>query len=181
MNKIQLSEEKLHYLIRESINEVLNEDEMEEGFGGRLWGGIKGVGNAVRGEFNKAKQGVMQTGLGNEYSGQNFGSRMKAAKNMIKAQANQGDVAQELNNLKDTLYKMELNKYFNKATQPLVDQLYKALDAQIQSGENLAVKGAYKKGYGQKMPQKQYSDVRSGGSGGRRPEYITGGLGTGTY
>ena len=97
----------------------------------------------------------MNTGLGNEYSGQNFKKRIGAAKNMIKAQARQGDTEQELNNLKDTLYKLELNGYFNKATQPIANKLYNALDAQIKSGENLQVKGAYKKGYGQSMPQNQ--------------------------
>lgn len=171
----KLTEAELHQLIRESVDNIL----MQEGFGGRLWGGIKGAGNAMRGEYNKMKQGVMNTGLSNEYQGQSFGSRMKAAGNMIKNQAKSGDVAQELNNLKDTLYKMELNGYFNRATQPLADQLYKALNGQIQSGENLQVKGTYKKNYGQSMPQQQGSDVRSGASGGRRPEYITSGMGTG--
>lgn len=111
---IRLTEQDLHRIVRQSVQEAV-----DEGLWGRLTGGIKGAGNAIRGEFNKAKQGAMQTGLGNEYAGQSFGSRMKAAKNMVKAQANQGDSAQELNNLKNTLYKMELNGYFNKAVQPL--------------------------------------------------------------
>lgn len=113
----------------------------------------------------------MQTGLGNEYAGQSFGSRMKAAKNMVKAQANQGDSAQELNNLKNTLYKMELNGYFNKAVQPIADKLYKALEAQVQSGENLGVKGTYNRGYGQSMPQSQ---AQSNGMGySRRNSSVT--------
>ena len=37
----------------------------------------------------------------------------------------------------------------------IANKLYYALDAQIKSGENLQVKGAYKKGYGQSMPQNQ--------------------------
>lgn len=172
---LKLTEAQLHQIIRESVDDVL----MKEGFGGRLWGGIKGAGNAMRGEYNKFKQGAMNTGLSNEYQGQTFGSRMKAAGNMIKNQAKQGDVAQELNSLKDTLYKMELNGYFNKSTQPIANQLYNALNGQIQSGENLQVKGTYKKNYGQTMPQQQTSDVRGGYSGGRKPEYVTGGIGTG--
>lgn len=163
---IRLTEQDLHRIVRQSVQEAV-----DEGLWGRLTGGIKGAGNAIRGEFNKAKQGAMQTGLGNEYAGQSFGSRMKAAKNMVKAQANQGDSAQELNNLKNTLYKMELNGYFNKAVQPIADKLYKALEAQVQSGENLGVKGAYKRGYGQSMPQNQ---AQSNGMGySRRNSSVT--------
>lgn len=137
------------------IQNVINEEMEKEGFLGRAWGGIKGAGNAIRGEFNKAKQGVMNTGLSNEYQGQTLGKRLDAAKKMVSAQAKQGDMAQELNNLKNQLAKLELNGYFNKAVQPIADKLYNALEAQIQSGENLQVKGNYKKGYGQSMPQSQ--------------------------
>ena len=141
--------------LQEYINNVINEEIEKEGFLGRAWGGLKGAGNAIRGEFNKAKHGVTDTGLSNEYQGQSFGSRLGAAKKMVSASAKQGDMAQELNNLKDLLYKLELNGYFNKAVQPIANKLYNALDAQIQSGENLQVKGTYKKGYGQSMPQSQ--------------------------
>ena len=63
MNEAQLSR---------YIQNIINEEMESEGLLGRLWGGAKGIGNAARGEYNKAKQGVMSTGLGNEYSGQNF-------------------------------------------------------------------------------------------------------------
>lgn len=146
---IKLTEQDLHNIIAKTIKEAC-----DEGLGGKLLGGLKGVKNAISGEYNKAKQGFQKTGLDNEYNGESFGSRMKSAKNMIKASSKQGDVAQELNKLKDTLYKMELNHYFNKAVQPIADKLYNALDAQIQSGENLGVKATYKKNYGQSMPKK---------------------------
>lgn len=169
MNEAQLSR---------YIQNIINEEMEDEGLLGRLWGGAKGIGNAARGEYNKAKQGVMNTGLGNEYSGQNFKKRVGAAKNMIKAQARQGDTEQELNNLKNTLYKLELNGYFNKATQPIADKLYKALDVQLKSGENLQVKGAYKKGYGQSMPQSQ-SQGNGMGSTRRNTSWDPNGFGSG--
>lgn len=166
-NKQQKSQTKVlnESQLQEYINNIINEEIENEGFLGRAWGGLKGAGNAIRGEFNKAKQGVTNTGLNNEYKGQSFGKRIGAAKKMVQASAKQGDIAQELNNLKDLLYKLELDGYFNKAVQPIANKLYNALDAQIQSGENLQVKGAYKKGYGQSIPQSQPQTNGAGSRG----------------
>lgn len=170
----QMNEDKFTQYVQRLVNEEVE----KEGFGGRLWGGVKGIGNAIRGEYNKAKQGVSDTGLSNEYKGQSFGKRMNAAKNMIKGQARQGDMAQELNNLMRQLANLELNGYFNKATKPIADQLYSALEAQVKSGENFNVKGAYKKGYGQSMPQSQQSSNGMGASH-RDASWDPNGFGTG--
>lgn len=170
----QMNEDKFTQYVQRLVNEEVE----KEGFGGRLWGGVKGIGNAIRGEYNKAKQGVSDTGLSNEYKGQSFGKRMNAAKNMIKGQARQGDMAQELNNLMRQLANLELNGYFNKATKPIADQLYSALEAQVKSGENFNVKGAYKKGYGQSMPQSQQSSNGMGSSH-RDASWDPNGFGTG--
>ena len=141
--------------LQDYIKNVINEELEKEGFLGTAWGGLKGVGNAMRGEFNKAKQGITNTGLSNEYQGQSLGKRLGAAKKMVQASAKQGDMVQELNKLKNLLANLDLNGYFNKSVKPIADNLYKALEAQIESGENLQVKGTYKKGYGQSMPQSQ--------------------------
>lgn len=175
----KINEKELENIILESVKSVLiNEDLENEGFFGRMAGGLKGMGNAIRGEYNKAKTGMQNGNLSNAYKGQSFGNRLGAAKNMIKAQANQGDSVQELTKLQDLLYKLDINGYFNKATKPYADQLYKALQTQMNSGENLQVKGAYKRGYGQSMPQSQNTPPMVG-MGGRNRSYDPNGFGTG--
>lgn len=135
-----MNEAQFHQYIQNLINEELE----NEGFGGRLWGGIKGVGNAFRGEHNMP-DGTERT----------FKDKIRSGMKMVKGQAKQGDMAQELNKLKDTIFDLELNGYFNKATDSIAREFYKALDRQITTGENFNVKGVYKKNYGQSMPQKQ--------------------------
>lgn len=92
---IKLTEKELHNLIKESVNRILTENQEDEGAWGKLKGGVKGIGNAVRGEFNKVKNGIMNNGLNNEYQGQNMNSRMQSAKNYIQNSAQVGDRKQE--------------------------------------------------------------------------------------
>ena len=153
MNKIRLTESQLNRVIKESMRNVLMENDEEEGFLGRIGGAIKGAANAVKGEYRKASRGMENGNLGDEYKNQSLGKRWNAAKNMIKGQAKYGDSQQTLNNLCDYLYKLEQNGYFEKDTQVLADKLYKAIKGQLNAMNNLRVKGNYKRGYGEKMPQ----------------------------
>ena len=92
---LKLTEEDLRHIIRESVERVIRENQEEEGLWGRIKGGVQGVGNAIRGEFNKAKNGVMNTGLNNEYQGQSVKNRFNSAKNYISQSAKTGDRKQE--------------------------------------------------------------------------------------
>lgn len=161
-----LTEKDISNIIKKTVRQVLAENEMEEGLTGKLWGAAKGIYNAIGGETNKTTHD------------DSLGSRYRQNKHFIKQSMWQSDRAQDLRKLQDLLYKMELDHVFNKKTYPKANELYNAIDKQL-SNEMGQVKGSYKSIYGNKYPEKEYSDVRCGGGGGVRPTYITGGFGTG--
>ena len=104
-NLVRLTESELKGIINEAVMRVLTENQEEEGLWGKIKGGVSGIGNAMRGEYRKFKDGVMNNGLNNEYQGQNFKSRMRSAGNYIKQSANAGDRAQEFNNFIEQIQK----------------------------------------------------------------------------
>ena len=58
MSKMVISEERLQELVRESIYEVLNESEFDEGFGhwlGQTYQGIKNKWNNFKKDFNAGR------------------------------------------------------------------------------------------------------------------------------
>lgn len=100
--RIPVNEAQLQKYVRNIVNEELE----NEGLWGAAKGALKGFGQAVSGEWNKVKRGAMNTGLSNEYNGQSFGDRMKAAKSNVQSQSHAGDVMQDLNNFASYVDKM---------------------------------------------------------------------------
>lgn len=68
MNEAQLSR---------YIQNIINEEMENEGWRGKITGALSGAYKGLKGEVNKAKRGIMDTGLNTEYQGQNLGSRWK--------------------------------------------------------------------------------------------------------
>lgn len=97
-NNVIITEDDLKNIIKESVERIIRENQ-EEGLWGKIKGGVQGVGNAIKGEFNKAKNGVMNTGLNNEYQGQSVKNRFNSAKNYISQSAKTGDRKQEFESL----------------------------------------------------------------------------------
>ena len=100
---MKITEAQLKQLIRESLDEVMNEEDMDEGLWGTVKGAAKGLGQAVGGEWNKFKRGVMDNGLNNEYQGQSVGDRFKTAGKQIATAARGGDLQQELDSATKTI------------------------------------------------------------------------------
>ena len=88
MNEAQLSR---------YIQNIINEEMESEGWRGKITGALSGAYKGLKGEVNKAKRGIMDTGLNTEYQGQNLGSRWKTLKNNINTSAQAGDNTEEVN------------------------------------------------------------------------------------
>lgn len=83
MAKFVITESQLRQIVEESVNSILNENEIEEGF----WDNIKsGFSGAFGGDVERAKQGV-QKGVG---AVKDFGSRMKQGASDMYNNAKQG-------------------------------------------------------------------------------------------
>ena len=102
---IRLTEEDLHCIIENSVRRIMTENEEDEGLWGSIKGGLKGIGKAAKGEYNKAKNGVMNTGLNNEYKGQSVGDRLKGGMKYIKNSAKNGSNSEDLDNFMSQLKK----------------------------------------------------------------------------
>ena len=100
---MKITEKQLKQLIRESLSEVIDEEDMDEGLWGGIKGAAKGLGQAVGGEWNKFKRGVMDNGLNNEYQGQSVGDRFKTAGKQIGTAFRGGDKQQELDRAAKTV------------------------------------------------------------------------------
>lgn len=125
--RITLTESELYGLVEDIVAEAME----EEGLWGKIKGGAKGVASAARGEYNKAKRGVFQKGLDNEYQGQNLRDRFRAAGNEIKDQMRLGDRAQDINNfikdVKNATQKYNLTRNVKKAAEEFVTTLERSL------------------------------------------------------
>ena len=111
MAKFVITESQLRQIIEESVNNIINENEIEEGF----WDNIKsGFNGAFGGDVERAKQGV-QKGAG---AVRDFGSRMKQGVSDMYSNAKQG----------------VQNAYNNVANG--VDQRVNAFKANYQAGQN---------------------------------------------
>ena len=109
---MKITEAQLKQLIRESLDEVMDEEDMDEGLWGGLKGAAKGLGQAVGGEWNKFKRGVMDNGLNNEYQGQSVGDRFKTAGKQIGTAFRGGDKQQELDRAAKTVQALIDGKTF---------------------------------------------------------------------
>lgn len=109
---MKITEKQLKQLIRESLSEVIDEEDMDEGLWGGIKGTAKGLGQAVGGEWNKFKRGVMDNGLNNEYQGQSVGDRFKTAGKQIGTAFRGGDKQQELDHAAKTVQSLIDGKTF---------------------------------------------------------------------
>jgi hypothetical protein len=109
---MKITEAQLKQLIRESLDEVMNEEDMDEGLLGGIKGAANGVKQAVSGEWNKFKRGVMDNGLNNEYQGQSVGDRIKTAGKQIGTAFKGGDKQQELDRAAKTVQSLIDGKTF---------------------------------------------------------------------
>lgn len=109
---MKITEAQLKQLIRESLNEIMDEEDMDEGLWGGIKGAAKGLGQAVGGEWNKFKRGVMDNGLNNEYQGQGVGDRFKTAGKQIGTAFKGGDKQQELDRAAKTVQSLIDGKTF---------------------------------------------------------------------
>jgi hypothetical protein len=110
--KMKITEAQLKQLIRESLDEVMDEEDMDEGLRGKIKGAAQGFGQAIRGEWNKFKRGVMDNGLNNEYQGQSVGDRIKTAAKQIGTASRGGDKQQELDRAAKTVQALIDGKTF---------------------------------------------------------------------
>lgn len=101
--KTKITEKQLRQLVRESLEEIANENQEDEGLWGGIKGAAKGLGQAAKGEWGKFKRGVMDKGLNNEYQGQSVGDRFKTAGKQIATAARGGDLQQELDSVAKTI------------------------------------------------------------------------------
>ena len=83
MAKFVITESQLRQIIEESVNNIINENEIDEG----VWDNIKsGFSGAFGGDVKRAKQGV-QRGVG---AVRDFGSKMKQGVSNMYNNAKQG-------------------------------------------------------------------------------------------
>lgn len=130
------------------IQNIINEELENEGFWGKAKGAVQGLGKAVSGEWNKAKRGIMQNGLSNEYQGQSFGDRMRAAGNNIRRNAEAGDKNQDMQNFIGQVEKMKRSGLLPQQASAAADQFIKSLQMSMQ-GRNGGLQTAYNKAYGE--------------------------------
>ena len=146
-NVIRLTEEDLNNIIKESVQQILKENPENEGLWGRIKGGVQGVGNAIKGEFNKAKNGVMNAGLNNEYQGQSVKNRFNSAKNYISQSAKTGDRKQEfdrfIKQLNDYMQQGILGKQGTAAAQTLI----KCIQQSMRGDQGRLIQNYNKNGY----------------------------------
>lgn len=109
---MKITEAQLKQLIRESLNEIMDEEDMDEGLRGGIKGAVNGVKQVVSGEWNKLKRGVMDNGLNNEYQGQSVGDRIKTAGKQIGTAFKGGDKQQELDRAAKTVQSLIDGKTF---------------------------------------------------------------------
>lgn len=131
------------------IQGIINEELEQEGLWGKLTGGAKGIGKAISGEFGKAKRGIMQNGLNNEYNGQKFGDRMKAAVQTIRDNAKMGDKRQDLAGLQKQVASIAQNPLVqsHKQWSAIAQQLLTSIQASS-NAQGTPVSKNFKKNYG---------------------------------
>lgn len=96
------------------IQDVINEEMEKEGFKGKLRGAWNGIKQAASGEWDKAKRGITQTGLDNEYNGQSFKDRIKTAKETTQQYAKSYDQEEEIKKYASQLEQMADSGYFDE-------------------------------------------------------------------
>ena len=144
---IRLTEEDLKQIVSESVQAILQENMEDEGLWGRIKGGLQGIGNAVSGEYGKLKNGVMNTGVNNEYQGQGFKDRMRAARNQIKQNAKFGDRRQEFDRLIKQLNGYKQQGILGKGGNQAIDMLIKYINMSIRSDNSNANQAYRRNGY----------------------------------
>ena len=139
MNEAQLSR---------YIQNIINEEMESEGWRGKITGALSGAYKGLKGEVNKAKRGIMDTGLNTEYQGQNLGSRWKTLKNNINTSAQAGDNTEELRNLQKQVNQMiNSGLLSNNAVQyakAFLESMSKSIGVQTRN-----VNSTFQNGYGQ--------------------------------
>lgn len=105
-------------------------------------------GGAIKGEYNKFKRGVGNTGLNNEYQGQNLKDRMNTAKQNIKRNAAAGDKNQDLQGFISQINKMKQSGLLTQQAIATADQLINSMSMQMQ-GSNGGLATAYNRSYGE--------------------------------
>ena len=110
--KTKITEKQLRQLVRESLEEIANENQEDEGLWGGIKGAAKGLGQAAKGEWGKFKRGVMDKGLNNEYQGQTVKDRFKTAGKQIGTAFKGGDKQQELDRAAQTIQSLIDGKTF---------------------------------------------------------------------
>ena len=162
--KTKITEKQLRQLVRESLEEIANENQEDEGLWGGIKGAAKGLGQAAKGEWGKFKRGVMDKGLNNEYQGQSVGDRFKTAGKQIKTGFKGGDKQQELDRAAQTIQSLIDGKTFgdNKVlsapnTVQAAQTLLKAINMAKQ-GSVGGVNSAASKRYGE---PKEKSDAQA--------------------
>ena len=157
---ITLNESQLRAMIEESVVNCIN-----EGFWGGLKGAAKGAGQAVSGEWNKFKNGVMNSGLKNEYNGQNASSRANAFGNMVKKGYQTGDKNQDLQKIIGYLQNIVTNNTLGNAGTQAANTLIGLIKKQV-GGNNGRMSDAYNRNYG----TQQTSQIRQNHDSSRAAE-----------
>ena len=109
---MKITEAQLKKIIRESLDEIMDEENMDEDALGKTKGVLNGVGQVLKGGFNKIKRGILDTGLRKEYNGQTFRDRLKAANDQIKTAAKGGDKQRDLDRAAKTVQSLIDGKTF---------------------------------------------------------------------
>lgn len=139
---MKITEQQLNAIIKENIQQMIDNGEIDESVIGGIKGAAKGIGNALKGEFGKLKRGATETGLNNEYNGETFKNRVKAFGNQVKSGYNNGDKIEELNKAINAINAIKDKSILGPKGVQYADALIKCINMSIKGGN-----GRYKQNF----------------------------------
>ena len=132
--RIQLTEQDLHFLVEDAVRNYLIQEGMDEGF----WGGLSSLGSRFGNKAARAGQNMADTvGQGMNKAGQAIGGAYNNAKNAVGQAANRASqaIGGAYNNAKSTWQTGSANQDAQNAIQNAVKALnaLKSADQKLQS------------------------------------------------
>ena len=147
--RIQLTEQDLHFLVEDAVRNYLIQEGMDEGF----WGGLSSLGSRFGNKAARAGQNMADTvGQGMNKAGQAIGGAYNNAKNAVGQAANRAGqaIGGAYNNAKDAVggaYNNAKNTWqtgsANQDAQNAIQNAVKALNALKSADQKLQSLGQY--------------------------------------